>query len=238
MKKNIDLKLINKSNLLDNSLINEKKLIKNSILKSTIKSMDERNSHFNNSSLIPKINDRVAFTRQNSNQLMETLNTQRTHSNKKLFISNSYKRREKENKHNEIISNKMKKNTNGNIKINKKLSMNSDIKHKKLLSLQTNINNYKNILKSNNQNNKKNHNPKQKTSIFKPTLIDNKLKEFLSILNKNKNDKYKNIDKSIYNNIINNATINKANFRESKILNKSVEQRKKILINFDCLIII
>ncbi len=228
MRKNIDIKIINKSNIFDNSFINEKKNSKNSILKKTIKSMDIRNVHINNTSFTKKSNDRATYTRQNSNKLMEAINiTQRNYSNKKLFTSNSYKRRERDIKHNDIKSNRLKKNTNANIKINKKLSMNNDIKHKKLLSLQTNINNYKNILKSHNMRNNNNKNPKQKTSILKSNFIDNKLKEFLAIINKNKN-----INKSIYNTIINNTSFNKTNLKDNKILNKSSEQRKKNNIKF------
>ena len=39
MRKNIDIKIINKSNIFDNSFINEKKNRKNSILKKKIKNI-------------------------------------------------------------------------------------------------------------------------------------------------------------------------------------------------------
>ncbi len=131
MKRDLVPKIIKKTNLLDSSLNNEGKNKNNSILKSNIKSMDKRNncySYFNRLKL-----DRSAFTRQNSYKNIEAIiNTRRNYSNKKIFSSNSYKRREKIETKNEKV-----KISNNKIIINK--FKNNNIKHKKLISLQTNL---------------------------------------------------------------------------------------------------
>ena len=227
MKHDLDMKMINKSILFDNSLFNNQIKIKgaknnkNSILKSNIKSMDKRyNIHSNNNIFKPKIYDRIMYTRQNSNQLMETLNiNHRNFSNKKMVLSNSYKKREKIIKTNDIISNKIKNNNNGNIKSDYKINKNKDLKHKKILSLPTYINN-------NQINNKKSKN----SSIFKPNLNNNKLKDYYSLIKREKIDKLgkKNVNSSNYNNIFNNTFLNKNNLFDSKVFNKSFEHRKKI----------
>ena len=217
MRRNIDIKFINKTNILEKPLINEIKQHKNLILRAAIKSMDKRyNNNTNNINFKPKIFDKVMFTRQNSNQLMEPLNVNhRNFSNKKLFISNSYKKREKLIKSNEIINNRAKNSNMGNINLDKRINTKEDLKHKKLLSLQTNINNYKKLLKDNKPINVKNQ--KQNTSFFKPNLINNKLKDYFSLINKNKN-----LNNSNYNN----TSLNK-NLFDNKILNKSLEHRRK-----------
>ena len=217
MRRNIDIKFVNKTNILEKPLINEIKQHKNLILRSAIKSMDKRyNNYTNNINFKPKIFDKVLLTRQNSTQLMEPLNfNHRNFSNKKLFISNSYKKREKLIKSNEIKNNRAKNNNKGNIDLDKRINTKEDLKHKKLMSLHTNINNYKKILKDNKPINVKNK--KQNTSFFKPNLINNKLKDYFLLINKNKN-----INNSNYNN----TSLNK-NLYDNKILNKSFEYRRK-----------
>lgn len=122
MRRNIDIKFVNKTNILEKPLINEIKQHKNLILRSAIKSMDKRyNNYTNNINFKPKIFDKVLLTRQNSNQLMEPLNfNHRNFSNKKSFISNSYKKREKLIKSNEIKNNRAKNNNKGNIDLDKR----------------------------------------------------------------------------------------------------------------------
>ena len=223
MKRPLVPKLINKTNLFDNSFNNEGKYTKNSILKYNIKNMDKRhNESLNNHKLKHKIIDRELYTRQNSIKLMVGLNTTRRNlSNKKLFLSNSYKRREKTSKLNEIENNKI---IVGNIKLDNKINF----KHKKLLTLQTNINsyNYKINKKYNNDSNIKN--PKYITNIYKPNIM-NKLKEFYSSINKDKKTNIKNNKNNLlYNNYVHNTSINKSNIHKNKLLNKSLEQRNKI----------
>ena len=225
MKKALVPKITNKTNLLDNSIINEGKYNKNSILKSNLKGIDKQNDISNKNKIYPKFSDRGMYTRQNSNKLFEPLNNnRRNYSNKKLFLSNSYKRREKVN---EIGQNKIINRNIGNIKLETN-NTNKNFKHKKLLSLQTNINNYKIIKKLNNEINIKN--PRLNTNIYKPNLINNKLKEFYSSINKDKKPilKMNKNNISLYNNYINNSSINKSFLKNGKILNKSTEQRNKI----------
>ena len=137
MKKALLPKIINKTNLLDNSYFNEGNYYKNSILKSNIKGIDKQNDISKRNKLNPKYTDREMYTRQNSNKLLEPLNSnRRNYSNKKLFLSNSYKRREKVN---EIGQNKIFNRNFGNIQLDNN-NTNKNLKHKKLLSLQTNIN--------------------------------------------------------------------------------------------------
>ena len=219
MKKTIP-KIIDKNNLFDNFILNSYKHNKNSILKSTVKSMDKRyNDYLDNSNNKPKILEKRMYTRQNSNKLIETLNsTQRNFSNKKLFLSNSYKKREIICKTNETIKNKISINHTNNFKIDKPESNSKKTytKHKKLLSVQTNINNYKKSYKINQSNFK---NPKNITEINKQTFNHNKVKDFFSLIDKNK---IKN-----KNNAINNGSINKSFICGDKILNRSMEQRSK-----------
>ena len=219
MKKPIP-KIIDKNNLFDNYILNSYKHNKNSILKSTVKSMDKRyNDYLDNSNNKPKMLEKRMYTRQNSNKLIETLNsTQRNFSNKKLFLSNSYKKREIICKTNETIKNKISINHTNNFKIDKPESNNKKTytKHKKLLSVQTNINNYKKSYKINQSNFK---NPKNNTEISKQTFNHNKVKDFFSLIDKNK---IKN-----KNNAINNGSINKSFICGDKILNRSMEQRSK-----------
>ena len=219
MKKPIP-KIIDKNNLFDNYILNSYKHNKNSILKSTVKSMDKRyNDYLDNSNHKPKMLEKRMYTRQNSNKLIETLNsTQRNFSNKKLFLSNSYKKREIICKTNETIKNKISINHTNNFKIDKPESNSKKTytKHKKLLSVQTNINNYKKSYKINQSNFK---NPKNNTEISKQTFNHNKVKDFFSLIDKNK---IKN-----KNNAINNGSINKSFICGDKILNRSMEQRSK-----------
>ena len=219
MKKPIP-KIIDKNNLFDNYILNSYKHNKNSILKSTVKSMDKRyNDYLDNSNNKPKMLEKRMYTRQNSNKLIETLNsTQRNFSNKKLFLSNSYKKREIICKTNETIKNKISINHTNNFKIDKPESNSKKTytKHKKLLSVQTNINNYKKSYKINQSNFK---NPKNNTEISKQTFNHNKVKDFFSLIDKNK---IKN-----KNNAINNGSINKSFICGDKILNRSMEQRSK-----------
>ena len=219
MKRPLVPKIINKTNLLDNSLVNERKNINNSILKSNIKSINKRKNYHSN---INKLKlDREIFTRQNSYKLIEAIiSTRRNYSNKKIFSSNSYKKREKidtinEKESDKIVINKFKKDVN--------------IKHKKLLSLQTNLIN-------NNKLNKKYYDEKNitnsrvNTNLNNSKLVSTKLKEFYSSLNKEKNlfKNNKKFNKSLYNNDTNtNISINKSNIQHNKILNKSLEQRSK-----------
>ena len=218
MKKPIP-KIIDKNNLFDNYIINSYKHNKNSILKSTVKSMDKRyNDYLDNSNNKPKMLEKRMYTRQNSNKLIETLNsTQRNFSNKKLFLSNSYQKREI-SKTNETIKNKISINHTNNFKIDKPESNSKKTytKHKKLLSVQTNINNYKKSYKINQSNFK---NPKNNNEISKQTFNHNKVKDFFSLIDKNK---IKN-----KNNAINNGSINKSFICGDKILNRSMEQRSK-----------
>ena len=71
--------------------------------------MDKRyNDYLDNSNNKPKMPQKRMYTRQNSNKLIETLNsTQRNFSNKKLFLSNSYQKRDIISKTNETIKNVM-----------------------------------------------------------------------------------------------------------------------------------
>ena len=222
MKKALVPKIINKTNLLDNSITNEGKYYKNSILKSNIKAIDKQNDYSKKNKLNSEYTDGGLYTRQNSNKFIEPLN-KRNYSNKKLFFSNSYKRRELK----EIGQNKIINRNIGNIKLDNN-NTNKNFKHKKLLSLQTNINNYKMNKKTNNEINIKN--PRLNTNIYKPNLVNNKLKEFYSSINKDKKSLLK-INKnniSLYNNYIHNTTINKSFLKNNKMLNKSTEQRNKI----------
>ena len=218
MKKPIP-KIIDKNNLFDNYILNSYKHNKNSILKSTVKSMDKRyNDYLDNSNNKPKMVEKRMYTRQNSNKLIETLNsTQRNFSNKKLFLSNSYQKREI-SKTNETIKNKISINHTNNFKINKPESNSKKTytKHKKLLSVQTNINNYKNSYKINQSNFK---NPKNNTEINKQTFNHNKVKDFFSLIDKNK---IKNKNSAIHN-----GSISKPYIYGDKILNRSIEQRSK-----------
>ena len=224
MKKTLFPKIINKPNLLDNSFNNGEKYTKNSILKPNPKSLDKRNNEtLNKYKLKQRIIDKGMYTRQNSTKIIEGItNARRNFSNKKLFLANSYKRREKFNKINEINELESNKITVGNIKLDNK----ANIKHKKLLTLQTNINNYNYKInkKYNNENNAKN--PRLNTNVYKPNIINNKLKEFYTSINKEK--KVGNKNNLLYSNYINNTTINKTNMPQNKILNKSLGQRNKI----------
>ena len=218
MKKPIP-KIIDKNNLFDNYIINSYKHNKNSILKSTVKSMDKRyNDYLDNSNNKPKMLEKRMYTRQNSNKLIETLNsTQRNFSNKKLFLSNSYQKREI-SKTNETIKNKISINHTNNFKIDKPESNSKKTytKHKKLLSVQTNFNNYKKSYKINQSNFK---NPKNNAEISKQTFNHNKVKDFFSLIDKNK---IKNKNSTILN-----GSINKPYIYGDKILNRSMEQRSK-----------
>lgn len=224
MKKPIP-KIIDKNNLFDNYILNSYKHNKNSILKSTVKSMDKRyNDYLDNSNKKPKMFEKRMYTRQNSNKLIETLNsTQRNFSNKKLFLSNSYKKREVISKTNETIKNKISVNHTNNFKIDKPESNSNSkktyTKHKKLLSVQTNINNYKKSYKINQSNIK---NPKNNTEVYKQTFNHNKVKDFFSLIDKNK---IKNKNSAIHN-----GAINKPFICGDKILNRSMEQRSKYTI--------
>ena len=219
MKKTIP-KIIDKNNLFDNFILNSYKHNKNSILKSTVKSMDKRyNDYLDNSNNKPKILEKRMYTRQNSNKLIETLNsTQRNFSNKKLFLSNSYQKRDIISKTNETIKNKISINHTNNFKIDKPESNSKKTytKHKKLLSVQTNINNYKKSYKINQSNFK---NPKNNNEIYKQTFNHKKVKDFFSLIDKNK---IKNKNSAIHND-----SINKPYICGDKILNRSMEQRSK-----------
>ena len=104
MKRAFVPKIINKAILLDNSFNNGEKNTKNSNLKPNPKSMDKRNNDsLNKYKLKQRIIDKGMYTRQNSNKIIEgIISARRNFSNKKLFLANSYKRREKSNKINEI----------------------------------------------------------------------------------------------------------------------------------------
>ena len=210
MKKNLAQKItIKTSNLLKKADKNEEKYKKNSALKLNRKIIEKS---FNDFSSINKLNknilERGMYTRQNSNKLMETLFTSRRNlSNKKLFLSNSYQKREKFGKTSEIINNKIMANKYFNtIKLNN--NTNTNLRHKKLLSLQTNINNTKNNIKINIKN------PKINSVIYKQNLLSTKFKYFLTLLNKDQNNQK--------------ALSSRTNFQQNKILHKSLEQRNKI----------
>ena len=233
MKRTLVPKIINKTNLLENSIINEGKYNKNSILKHNIRSIDKRhNDSLTNNKFKSKIIDRGMHTRQNSNKLIEAINnTQRNYSNKKLFFSNSYKKREKINKINEINNNKIINTNTGNNKLDISKT-NSNFKHKKLFSLQTNLINDK-------KNNNTQHNieinkisQKINANINKQNVINNKYKDFFSLINKDKKNKLKNkkINNSIFNNYIHNISTNKSSSQHNKIINRSMEQRNKTKI--------
>ena len=219
MKKPIP-KIIDKNNLFDNYIINSYKNNKNSILKPTVKSMDKRyKDYLDNSNNKPKIFEKRMYTRQNSNKLIDTLSsTQRNFSNKKLFLSNSYQKRDIINKTNESIKNKISINHTNNFKTdqNESNSKKTYTKHKKLLSVQTNINNYKKSYKINQSNFK---NPKNNNEAYKQTFNHNKVKDFFSLIDKNK---LKNKNSTLHN-----ASINKPYLCGDKILNRSMEQRSK-----------
>ena len=212
MKKNLVQKNSNKTNLLKSSDLNELKYTKNSILKSNRKSMDKRlNDVTSNNKLKKRIIDKGMYTRQNSNKLMETLQTNRRNlSNKKLFLSNSYQKREKIHKTSAIINNNTKSNNLDNFKLNSNKT-NNNFKHQKLLSLQENKNPKNNIQISI-------KNPKLNEVIYKPNLPSVKYKDFFTLINKDKDNKIKN----------NKISYNKSNFQQGKILHKSLEQRNKI----------
>ena len=165
-------------------------------------------------------------TRQNSNKLIETLkSTKRNFSNKKLFCSNSYKKREKICKTNTVIHNKIiNTNTDKNqLEMNK---TNINIKHKKLFSLQASIINSKKNSKTNNDimaiSNKFN------TNLNKQNII----KDYYSLINKDKDKKNKlknNKINSPINNYIHNIPTNKnISNHNNKNINKSMEYRNKI----------
>ena len=232
MSKNILPKIINRTNLFDNSLNNEGKYTKNSILKYNIKSNEKRfNNTSNNNKFKLKIFDRGMHTRQNSNKLIETIkSTKRNFSNKKLFCSNSYQKRDKICKTNTVIHNKIinPNNENNKLEVNK---TNLNIKHKKLLSLQASIINSKKNSKTNNEINAITN--KFNTNANKQNVI----KDYNSLLHKDKDkdkdkkNKLKNNKINSYiNNYIHNIPTNKniSNHNNNKIINKSMEHRNKI----------
>ena len=225
MKKSILPKIINRTNLFDNSFNIEGKYTKNSILKYNLKSNDKRyNNTSNNNKFKLKIFDRGMHTRQNSNKLIESLKpTKRNFSNKKLFCSNSYQKRDKICKTNTVIHNKII-NTNTE---NNKLEMNKtniNIKHKKLFSLQASIINSKKNSKANNDINAINN--KFNTNIN--ANKQNVTKDYNSLLHKDKDKKNKFKSNKI-NNYIHNVPTNKnISNHNNKLINKSMELRNKI----------